>query len=547
MLMTAHIQYPQIEKDTVKSIADGSEVYVPATLSDDIIKGVVREKMNFDGVVVTDAMNMDAIAKNFGEAQAVIMAIQADVDICLMPTILRSKADVAKLDTIISEVKNAINEGTITEDDLNDSVRRILTLKENRGILDYADDTRTWEEKLANANEQVGSKENRDIEREVSAQAVTITKNEDNILPLRPKDGEKVLLLGAYDNELPGMELSMRRLIGENVISSNVSYESFRYNSNTTIADLKDKIDSADYVIVISEIGSAAQMEQTHWLTRVPTEVVNYANEVNKDAVVLSISKPYDVANYPNAKAVAAVYGNKGMDPTEGLTPDSAFGPNIPAGIEVIFGGHAATGKLPVDVNKFENGSFSDEVVYPIGYGLTYDAVDIADKTALKALIEEMDKVENQNYTDDSWNLFKQALNDAKNVVANKKASQEEVDSALVDLNNAYNNLTVKKVDNSKLEELVDQMSKVEKGNYTDKSWNNFTLALENAKKVLNDKNATQKDIDAAIEALNKAYSALEKTSTTAPSTGDETKLYGTIAALGLTGLALLAIKKKEK
>ena len=547
MLMTAHIQYPQIEKDTVKSIADGSEVYVPATLSDDIIKGVVREKMNFDGVVVTDAMNMDAIAKNFGEAQAVIMAIQADVDICLMPTILRSKADVAKLDTIISEVKNAINEGTITEDDLNDSVRRILTLKENRGILDYADDTRTWEEKLANAKEQVGSKENRDIEREVSAQAVTITKNEDNILPLRPKDGEKVLLLGAYDNELPGMELSMRRLIGENVISSNVSYESFRYNSNTTIADLKDKIDSADYVIVISEIGSAAQMEQTHWLTRVPTEVVNYANEVNKDAVVLSISKPYDVANYPNAKAVAAVYGNKGMDPTEGLTPDSAFGPNIPAGIEVIFGGHAATGKLPVDVNKFENGSFSDEVVYPIGYGLTYDAVDIADKTALKALIEEMDKVENQNYTDDSWNLFKQALNDAKNVVANKKASQEEVDSALVDLNNAYNNLTVKKVDNSKLEELVDQMSKVEKGNYTDKSWNNFTLALENAKKVLNDKNATQKDIDAAIEALNKAYSALEKTSTTAPSTGDETKLYGTIAALGLTGLALLAIKKKEK
>lgn len=74
-----------------------------------------------------------------------------------------------------------------------------------------------------------------------------------------------------------------------------------------------------------------------------------------------------------------------------------------------------------------------------------------------------MDKVENQNYTDDSWNLFKQALNDAKNVVANKKASQEEVDSALVDLNNAYNNLTVKKVDNSKLEELVDQMSKSRK------------------------------------------------------------------------------------
>ena len=509
MLMTAHIQYPQIEKDTVKSIADGSEVYVPATLSDDIIKGVVREKMNFDGVVVTDAMNMDAIAKNFGEAQAVIMAIQADVDICLMPTILRSKADVAKLDTIISEVKNAINERTITEDDLNDSVRRILTLKENRGILDYADDTRTWEEKLANANEQVGSKENRDIEREVSAQAVTITKNEDNILPLRPKDGEKVLLLGAYDNELPGMELSMRRLIGENVISSNVSYESFRYNSNTTIADLKDKIDSADYVIVISEIGSAAQMEQTHWLTRVPTEVVNYANEVNKDAVVLSISKPYDVANYPNAKAVAAVYGNKGMDPTEGLTPDSAFGPNIPAGIEVIFGGHAATGKLPVDVNKFENGSFSDEVVYSIGYGLTYDAVDIADKTALKIAIELANAITDKDLEKVIpvvANEFKAARDEANVIYNTASATQDEVNAAFDRLASVMQKLEFYVGDKTALKAFIDKVSDLDSTKYTETTWTQFDGALTAANGVYNDVNAMQPEVNEAYTNLVTAF-----------------------------------------
>ena len=632
MLMTAHIQYPQIEKDTVKSIADGSEVYVPATLSDDIIKGVVREKMNFDGVVVTDAMNMDAIAKNFGEAQAVIMAIQADVDICLMPTILRSKADVAKLDTIISEVKNAINEGTITEDDLNDSVRRILTLKENRGILDYADDTRTWEEKLANANEQVGSKENRDIEREVSAQAVTITKNEDNILPLRPKDGEKVLLLGAYDNELPGMELSMRRLIGENVISSNVSYESFRYNSNTTIADLKDKIDSADYVIVISEIGSAAQMEQTHWLTRVPTEVVNYANEVNKDAVVLSISKPYDVANYPNAKAVAAVYGNKGMDPTEGLTPDSAFGPNIPAGIEVIFGGHAATGKLPVDVNKFENGSFSDEVVYSIGYGLTYDAVDIADKTALKiaielanaitdkdlekvipvvanefkaardeanviynnasatqdevnaafdrlasvmqklefyvgdktalkAFIDKVSDLDSTKYTETTWTQFDGALTAANGVYNDVNAMQPEVNEAYTNLVTAFLNLRLIP-DKSLLEDLINQVEGLNLASYSKATVQVINDALANAKNVLANKNATQKDVDNAKATLEKAINSLEANvntpadntvstpvnngDTTSVKTGDNnlTGMFATMTLLSIAGVAVL--KRKE-
>ena len=633
MLMTAHIQYPQIEKDTVKSIADGSEVYVPATLSDDIIKGVVREKMNFDGVVVTDAMNMDAIAKNFGEAQAVIMAIQADVDICLMPTILRSKADVAKLDTIISEVKNAINERTITEDDLNDSVRRILTLKENRGILDYADDTRTWEEKLANANEQVGSKENRDIEREVSAQAVTITKNEDNILPLRPKDGEKVLLLGAYDNELPGMELSMRRLIGENVISSNVSYESFRYNSNTTIADLKDKIDSADYVIVISEIGSAAQMEQTHWLTRVPTEVVNYANEVNKDAVVLSISKPYDVANYPNAKAVAAVYGNKGMDPTEGLTPDSAFGPNIPAGIEVIFGGHAATGKLPVDVNKFENGSFSDEVVYSIGYGLTYDAVDIADKTALKiaielanaitdkdlekvipvvanefkaardeanviyntasatqdevnaafdrlasvmqklefyvgdktalkAFIDKVSDLDSTKYTETTWTQFNDALTAANGVYNDVNAMQPEVNEAYTNLVTAFLNLRLIP-DKSLLEDLINQAEGLNSANYTKASFDGLTKALDEAKVVFENPNATQEEVDSAKATLEKAINSLEVNTTTPVDntaktpvdngdtttnvkTGDDA-LVGTLAGLALLSIAGAKVLRKKE
>ena len=375
MLMTAHIQYPQVETDTVTSKADGSEIYVPATLSDDIITGIVREDMGFDGVVVTDAMNMDAISTNFGESEAVIMAIQADVDICLMPTILRSKADMAKMDQIIADVKAALEDGTITEDMLNDSVKRILTLKEKRGILDYASDTRTWEEKLANANEQVGSDLNRDLEREISADAVTVIKNDDMVLPLNPKADEKVLLLGAYDNELPGMELGMRRLIAEGVLPENVQYESIRYNSATTIDDLKSAIDSSDYVIVISEVGSAAQLLADHWLTRVPTEVIDYANEAGKDSVVMSTSKPYDVANYPNAKAIVAVYGNKGMDPTEALRPDAAFGPNIPAGIDVIFRGREAEGELPVDVPVIvDHVMDTTQIAYPIGYGLDYNA-----------------------------------------------------------------------------------------------------------------------------------------------------------------------------
>ena len=93
MLMTAHIQYPQIEKDTVISKQTGETIYIPATLSDDIITGIVRKKFGYKGVVVSDAMGMDAIAKNFGESEAAIMAIKSGVDVVLMPTVLRSKSD----------------------------------------------------------------------------------------------------------------------------------------------------------------------------------------------------------------------------------------------------------------------------------------------------------------------------------------------------------------------------------------------------------------------------------------------------------------------
>ena len=65
MIMTAHIQYPQIEKNTYTSISTGEEVYFPATLSKTILTDIVRDDMGFQGVIVTDGMQMDALKQNF--------------------------------------------------------------------------------------------------------------------------------------------------------------------------------------------------------------------------------------------------------------------------------------------------------------------------------------------------------------------------------------------------------------------------------------------------------------------------------------------------
>ena len=215
-------------------------------------------------------------------------------------------------------------------------------------------------------NEQVGSEQNRDIERNISAQAVTVIKNNDNILPLKPQAGQKVLLLGAYNNETPGLALGMRRVIADHIISGKVDYETFRYTS-ANLDQVKQKIDDADYVIVISEVST----NFSNWLTTQPTAITEYAKAQGKKSIVMSISKPYDVANYADSDAIVAVYGNKGMDPTEALKPDNAFGPNIIAGVEVIFGRFAASGKLPVNVPVIENGQMTSR--YQIRFRLWSD------------------------------------------------------------------------------------------------------------------------------------------------------------------------------
>lgn len=85
MIMTAHIQYPNIETETYISKLDEDIVHLPATLSRTIITGLLREEMGYDGIVITDSMVMDAIATHFDPADAAVLAINAGVDILLCP------------------------------------------------------------------------------------------------------------------------------------------------------------------------------------------------------------------------------------------------------------------------------------------------------------------------------------------------------------------------------------------------------------------------------------------------------------------------------
>ena len=94
MVMTAHIQYPQIESGTYMSISTGEEIYLPATLSKTYLTDIVREDMGYQGVIVTDGMQMGAMTQNFDPYDTAVLAINAGVDMLLEPITSWSSEDI---------------------------------------------------------------------------------------------------------------------------------------------------------------------------------------------------------------------------------------------------------------------------------------------------------------------------------------------------------------------------------------------------------------------------------------------------------------------
>ena len=374
MIMTAHILYPQLEKDTVRSNKTGRNESLPATLSNDIITKLLKTGMGFEGIVTTDAMNMAGIANYWDMTQAAILAMNAGVDMICMPTSLSSNSSLNSLNTIISGIETAVNNGTLPLARINDGVTRILTVKAKRGILDYASEQYS----LETAQTVVGSNLNRQMERELSAASVTVVQNKNNTLPLKVNNQSKVLMLVPYQNETAQMIMGWNRAKQAGLIPDGAQVKVVHFTTSRVEAIQRD-LDWADTYIINSELSSASKVASGHYLYAGVKNIVDYAKQNGKTAVVQSVDKPYDVQLYPEADAVLAVYGCMGstLDPTEallgGTTADkNASGPNITAGIEVAFGVFGAQGKLPVSIPKYQNGSYTSQIVMEQGFGLTY-------------------------------------------------------------------------------------------------------------------------------------------------------------------------------
>ncbi|MDE3721003.1 glycoside hydrolase family 3 N-terminal domain-containing protein [Nocardiopsis sp. N85] len=172
-VMTAHVLMPQLDPDE------------PATLSSTIIGGILRDELGYEGVITTDALNMEGVRQRHSDGENAVLALEAGVDQLLMPP---------DPTAAVAAVKEAVETGRLTEERIDESALRVLALKEKRGVLE-ADPVDS-----AAAEEILTDPAHADAARRVADASVTLLRNTDDLLPLPP--GTRVRVEGTNADRL---------------------------------------------------------------------------------------------------------------------------------------------------------------------------------------------------------------------------------------------------------------------------------------------------------------------------------------------------------
>jgi len=356
-IMTAHVVVPALDSATLKSTG-GKEIGTPATLSKPILTDVLRHQLKFNGLILTDAMDMGAISGNFDPHWAIRQAILAGNDIVLMPVGIKDDASVKQLDALYGYLKTEAEKDPLLKQRIQESAERVVYTKLNKRISPAAQDS-------ANAESIVASKGHKDLENAIAEKAITLIKN-DRVLPYTLKSSNDVLV---YSDEAPRNDLIKKHLgniADEFNVAINVKGEVVKLDKDTLIsADIEKQIQDQQLIILA-----------TYNLKDNPKnaqKIIDVAKAKNIPLVVISTRNPYDIAYLNNVKANIAIYGITGFDVTNNVR--NSLETNIRSGLRTLFVGPEGKstmlarpeGKLPVDI-KSPDGS---KVIYPRGYGLS--------------------------------------------------------------------------------------------------------------------------------------------------------------------------------
>lgn len=369
IIMTAHIQYPQIEKQTYTSKSTGQKITLPATLSKTILTDILRGELGFEGLICTDALNMGAIADHFSRLDTARLAINAGVDLLLMPVTIANERGIADCKSYIDGIASLVCSGSIAESQIDSAVLRILSLKEKRGILDL---TVNKEAQVKSALSVVGSAANHAAELKIAEQAITLVKNSGDILPLALTGWGKAALFFPSTDASNSAQYAVNGLKSSQIIPSGAQVEVCCYK-NSSASSYQSLIRQSDTIVAAVSSNGAGSV-RGGWQADFLDSLIDLAHKAGKKVAVISLQLPYDLARYQKADALLAAFCANGMSVVPAAYNGEAktYGPNIPAAVRCVFGAFAPTGTLPVDIPKLGSGyAFTKTVLYPRGTGIT--------------------------------------------------------------------------------------------------------------------------------------------------------------------------------
>ena len=374
MVMSAHIQFPQIETETYTSIKDGSTINLPATLSKTWLTDILRGELGFDGVIITDSLQMDAIAENFSTRDSAKLAINAGVNILLMPVELENVDSMNAMDAYIQDIMDMVNNGEIDESLIDESCKKIIALKYQRGIMDETYSEEKTENMLMNVNSLVGTEESHEVEREIGDDCITVLKNDNDTLPYTVGENENVVMISTTEAQKNILDHGFYVLKDEGIIGSSATIQILNENNGENHEDCLNVIDQANVLIVTSTLDASSQLDTTQSdRIRNVQEYISKAKSLGIPVIVISAKIPYDTALLQEADAIICAYNSKGATNVDDLyNPIATYSVNLMCAEDIIFGSAKPKGTLPVNIPNVENGQFTSDILYERGTGVTW-------------------------------------------------------------------------------------------------------------------------------------------------------------------------------
>jgi len=280
-VMTGHLNVPALEPDP----------NTPATLSHNILTGVLREQLGFEGLVITDAMDMGGITVRFAPGEAAVRAVLAGADALLMPPVP---------DAAFEALQVAVKSGRISRERLDASVRRILEAKARLGL----EKNRFVD--LAALNTKFASVKWQSAAQDISDRGITLLRDTPKRLPLDGTKASRALLLAFYADPEPYPGEDLERELKKRFDSVTTLRADTRFVS---AANLKlPSPDSYDVALLALFV----RVSDRKGNVDVPAEQAAIAEQIyktGKPVITLAFGSPYLIERFPQAETWLGAFG----------------------------------------------------------------------------------------------------------------------------------------------------------------------------------------------------------------------------------------------